>query len=229
MVNGYWIKENIRGSQMIKLKAFEKEKKKIIQEKKLLREDFKNNKIDKEFYESKLKELRKEEYQLYKQTRKDYFFFEDYDPEEESELIKLTIKSKMDSLNKSERLRFKVLSFRHHAQGRMTITIESIIRLGKLLNKSHYNYKDELIEQMNSRLNREIEKNLQSLKVISRTDITNAKIDYLVKYERECRVCGKKENLLFTHKKPLLEGGKNNADNLILLCEKHRSEYKSTN
>ena len=82
---------------------------------------------------------------------------------------------------------------------------------------------------MNSRLNREIEKNLQSLKVISRTDITNAKIDYLVKYERECRVCGKKENLLFTHKKPLLEGGKNNADNLILLCEKHRSEYKSTN
>lgn len=217
---------------MTKSNEFEKGKKNIIQEKKILREDFKNNKIDKKVYESKLKELRKTEYQLYKQTKKDFFFFEDYDPEEETEFIKLTIKSTVSghkTLNKNERLRYKILSFRHHAQGRMRTTIESIVRLGKLLNKSHYNYKEELIEQMNSRLNREIEKNLP-LKVISRsTDITNAKIDYLVKYEKECRVCGKKEDLFFTHKKPLSKGGKNNADNLILLCEQHRSEYKSTN
>lgn len=97
---------------------------------------------------------RKKEYQMFKKNRNNLFTFDDYDSKEQKEYETLFKKFHQKKLKKVERLRFKRLRFRLFAQKRMGILLVDIKRLKQLFNKSHYNYDDNLVDQMYEKISK---------------------------------------------------------------------------
>ncbi len=52
------------------------------------------------------------------------------------------------------------------------------------------------------------------------------KIQVLKKYGFKCQyyLCGEEDNLEFSHKIPFSKGGRNDVDNLTILCKEHNRE-----
>jgi|TARA_R100001530_G_scaffold30348_1_gene23820 hypothetical protein len=138
---------------------------------------------------------RKKEYQIFKEYRNNLFSFDDYDSQEQKELETLSKKFKQKKLDKVEKVRFKRLRFRHFAQTRMGILLVDLKRLEQLFNKSHYNYDNNLLNQMNAKLNETLRRskmnNLFKLKKSDDPLLTDDEYVYVKDATVTIQICGK--------------------------------------
>ena len=127
--------------------------------------------------------------------RNDLFCFNDYDSKEQKEYETLFKKFHYKKLDRVGKAKFKRLRFRHLAQKRMRILLVDLKRLEQLFNKSHYNYDNNLLNQMNAKLNETLRRskmnNLFKLKKSDDPLLTDDEYVYVKDATVSIQICGK--------------------------------------